>query len=825
MNYKIIFYPIMIGMVIVTSAKFAVAQPELSSVKGNYLGQKPPGMKPEIFAPGIVSTEYFEHSAPAFSPDGKTVIWTVIQERRKPSRLMEMHRQNGEWTKPALVSFADTTADDFYPSFSVDGKKLYFCSRRKVPAGYKDAGLRIWEVNKNMNSWGTPVPFDTTVSVGEDYAHSTTTDGTIYFSIRRQGGRIFDIVRAKKTGNGFEKTETLPYNINTIQSEDGPFIAPDESYLIFESQRPGGMGQNDLYISFRKKDGNWSRPRNMGSKVNSKFSERFPRVSPDGKYLFFGSDRDAAPNTAGDIYWVNAQVIEELKQLDQIENENTINDDGKNVMQALYSNDYIKATPLIKHWLQVHTKDINGYRDYLYALRMSRQYAEGEAAISEMQTSLTDDIDIKMEMALIKFGAGKNTEADRIIETLPAQGLENRIRFSSIASALHVMQKYNECIRIYQLALNIQSWSVGFYNMACAYAMNGDKDKAFEALNKAIELGYNTKSDYENDTDLTSLKSDERWKSLSQKLVSGLQPEDPGKPTRRAHHEMLYDETGKSVLLIGGSTPINGGQSAIFLNDIWRYNTTAWGKAAKVVDERSGIRLACDPDQNRIYSYGGFLNGNEYSGQLRVLENDEWKVMSDKPEMKAAEAGLVYDSKRKTLIAFGGSPGRGIVNNATWEWDGNSWKKYKNTGPGGRASFAMVYDSKRNRTVLFGGAGTTMDEKFGDTWEFDGKAWTKVADDGPGARIAPGYAYDSKRGTLIIFGGLGKDGVKGDTWSWDGKEWKKLSDTGPVPRMMGYMAYDKNRDRIVLFGGRLGWPNDAGDTWEWDGMKWSEIKK
>jgi Tol biopolymer transport system component len=106
---------------------------------------------------------------------------------------------------------------------------------------------------------------------------------------------------------------TLPENleeINTEHYEDGPFIAPDESYLIFESERPGGIGGSiDLYISFRKDDGSWSVPVNMGETINSDKTDRWARVTPDGKYLFFGSNR----NGNMDIYWIDAKIISNLK--------------------------------------------------------------------------------------------------------------------------------------------------------------------------------------------------------------------------------------------------------------------------------------------------------------------------------------------------------------------------------------------------------------------------------------------------------------------------------------------------------------------------------
>ncbi len=89
-----------------------------------------------------------------------------------------------------------------------------------------------------------------------------------------------------------------------------PFIAPDDSYLIWDSERDGGYGRSDLYISFRQQDGSWGAAINMGDKINTALEDGFPNVTPDGKYLFFG--RQVSPGNS-DIFWVDAQIIETLR--------------------------------------------------------------------------------------------------------------------------------------------------------------------------------------------------------------------------------------------------------------------------------------------------------------------------------------------------------------------------------------------------------------------------------------------------------------------------------------------------------------------------------
>ncbi len=381
-------------------------------------------------------------------------------------------------------------------------------------------------------------------------------------------------------------------------------------------------------------------------------------------------------------------------------------------------------------------------------------------------------------------------------------------------------RRQRDAVEVFKLATESYPESPNAYeSLSEAFETTGNKQDAIRNAELCLQKLPAAKDIDENFRQVVKQSAEDRIKRLSNDGAGS------SGPSKRAHHELVYDDAAKSIVMTAGSTPLNGGSTFAFFNDIWRFNGNEWKTSGMAGDKRSGVKLAYDWNNNKLYSFGGYSN-NSSLAELRVMENGEWKVLSDHPEMKAAEPGFVYDSHRNKFVAFGGSGGRGVANNITWEWNGTSWKKLEGKGPEGRQAFAMVYDSKRNKTVLFGG-GDGAGKNFGDeVWEFDGTRWEKVIskEAGPGPRVSPGYAFDTKRELMIIFGGMSKDGMKGDTWSWDGKTWKQLATTGPSSRAMGYMAYDKGRDRIVLFGGRMGWPNDANDTWEWDGKEWKEIK-
>ncbi len=297
--------------------------------------------------------------------------------------------------------------------------------------------------------------------------------------------------------------------------------------------------------------------------------------------------------------------------------------------------------------------------------------------------------------------------------------------------------------------------------------------------------------------------------------------DDP--PPRRAHHSMIYDESRGAVLMMGGSTPLDGGQRFDVFNDIWVLGDSGWRLAGRSGEPMSSFALAFDSDRKEILSFGGYTG--QAVGVMRRLEGNQWTILARYPEMPVAEAGFVYDAKRKKFVSFGGSSGPAVMYDKTMEYDGTGWTTIEVAGPSARQAHAMVYDGRRGKTVLFGGMARAPQGQrppsLGDTWEYDGQTWVKREVDGPSARHAAGIAYDSKRGLVILFGGAGENGFQRDTWSWDGTSWKQLATGGPEARAMGYLAYDKKRDRVVLFGGRKGWPNgDLSDTWEWDGKNW-----
>lgn len=294
---------------------------EFAVLRGPYLGQKPPGMIPEKFAPGIVTTDIGE-TCPAFSPDGKRFVFMRYDARewdsgiKKYSTLMT-ELKNGRWTKPTPLPLnLNTDYLDWDHNFGPDNETFYFTSRRpqseKGPAVPGD----IWMISLNKTGWSSPQRLAYPINT-DDYHDANpcfTKTGTLYFTSQRVGGYgRSDLYRSEFLDGEFQEVENLGPVINTEYSEFDLQVAPDENYIIFVSNRPGGHEvqgyYNDLYVSFRKKNGSWTEPKNLGEAINTIGGVALTMTS-DSKYLLF-TGKGKEPNS--DIYWVSTTVIEDLK--------------------------------------------------------------------------------------------------------------------------------------------------------------------------------------------------------------------------------------------------------------------------------------------------------------------------------------------------------------------------------------------------------------------------------------------------------------------------------------------------------------------------------
>lgn len=291
--------------IVVTTA----CRPEggLVHLSGPYLGQDPPGLSPKVFAPGVVSTGANELNA-AFSPDGREFYFSQWEGGR--NTLMRMRTEDGLWTDRSVAPFSGTFSD-VDPFLSADGRRLYFSSSRPIHETGEEKDSDLWYVERGPSGgWGDPMRLGSPNALGpDDYYTSISLDGTLYFSRFQSHGAGGDLYSSRFIDGDYAPPLLLEAPLSTDASEHDPLISLDGEYLIFASDRVGGYGEADLYISFATSQGDWTDPVNMGPVINSPGYDFCPMLSPDGRYLFFTRNRGGN----GDIYWVDAKVIEAFR--------------------------------------------------------------------------------------------------------------------------------------------------------------------------------------------------------------------------------------------------------------------------------------------------------------------------------------------------------------------------------------------------------------------------------------------------------------------------------------------------------------------------------
>lgn len=275
----------------------------LPQARGPYLGQVPPGPTPQVFAPGIVSTDDGWEAAISFAPDMSELFFTRrATVEGAENRVLHMRQVDGAWTGPVPAPFALDLIE--YEAFvTPDNKKVIFKSQRPKPFGMAREG-GIWVAQREEHGWSEARYVPGTINQGWIMSVTSTLDGTLYFTGNGKEG--YGIYRSRPRNGEYAQPEFLPKEINKSKyfGASHPFIAPDESYLIFDAN--GAGGNSDLFISFRRADGGWTGADALPQPINSEGYEAIATVSPDGKFLFF--------NRSNDIYWVDAGFIGALRR-------------------------------------------------------------------------------------------------------------------------------------------------------------------------------------------------------------------------------------------------------------------------------------------------------------------------------------------------------------------------------------------------------------------------------------------------------------------------------------------------------------------------------
>jgi len=194
------------------------------------------------------------------------VVWCLYQSIGKQQQKM-IFSSNETW--------------EFEPHINPTGDRLYFGSTRPINDTLKSPGLIQWYSERRNSGWSEPLPLEKPSAATYMMYLTSSANGNLYFTSQEEGAKPENggIYYAMTEAGGYSDIRKMGNEINTGKMIAHPYIAPDESYMIFDGERPSGFGDSDLYISF-KRNGSWTEAYNLGSKINTEQTEMAASVSP-----------------------------------------------------------------------------------------------------------------------------------------------------------------------------------------------------------------------------------------------------------------------------------------------------------------------------------------------------------------------------------------------------------------------------------------------------------------------------------------------------------------------------------------------------------------
>ncbi len=296
---------------------------------------------------------------------------------------------------------------------------------------------------------------------------------------------------------------------------------------------------------------------------------------------------------------------------------------------------------------------------------------------------------------------------------------------------------------------------------------------------------------------------------LNSNVWTEREPSSP--PPSRSCCAMVYDREIRSFMLFGGDS--NVWHDPALYNDTWSYDTSSdtWSRLSPLdpPPPRQSHVLVYADDIESLVMYGGRTYPNLPVGRVDILDSYAsiwtWVEPVGTPAPRACHT-LAYDREVGKSVLFGGFGDTGVPMNDTWAYMSNrsAWtKQYISGAPSPRGRHAMVYDTRNKVFILFGG--TDGSRLFNDTWVYDLRSnrWTKKSPEiSPSARSNNTMTFDTMNGVVILFGGDDENGFLNDTWTYHllSDTWLRLV-TGPSPpwgHAKGF-AFDEESGVAVLF--------------------------
>jgi dipeptidyl aminopeptidase/acylaminoacyl peptidase len=251
---------------------------------------------------------------PTFTADGNTMYFNCFdREGKTGSDICVSSLENGNWNEPKIVTAVST--DEYLevePLLSPDGQQLYIMSTRPGGRG----GMDFWVSDLVNDKWTEPKnlkgPFNTAYADHCIYFAGENWEFAYWTSTRPGGFGGNDIWSSEQVNGVWQEAKNLGPGVNSAASEHHSLPSQDGKSLYITSIRDGGFGGEDIFVSSRDINGNWTELVNLGESVNSDQNDRCPAFSPDFSLFYFDSERSGGYGDK-DIWVLPYSQIEHIR--------------------------------------------------------------------------------------------------------------------------------------------------------------------------------------------------------------------------------------------------------------------------------------------------------------------------------------------------------------------------------------------------------------------------------------------------------------------------------------------------------------------------------
>lgn len=369
---------------------------------------------------------------------------------------------------------------------------------------------------RKVKSWGIYTSWPQLVAAQGYIGISMESDGS---RIQESLQALFAFLDAKGNTYHVDKNRLGVYAASANVTQSVIYLMDDKAYpgikaaVLYYGGSPTGPFRKDLPVFFVVSEGDMRPEYNaLWSQVlknNAPWTIRMATGMPHAFDAF--SDNDDARKIVKETisFWKS--------NLDPVPAPSWGYSKGRDVLGSLQMN-RPKALTLLESLSKEHPNDVQVLSFYANTLRQAQQYDKAGAVYKEVLRIEPANINALMAVAALFYAQDKKAEADSYISQAEQTGNVKRNDYAQLAYSLLVANKNKEAAYYYEKALAIEPRNFDYYNLACAYAKMNDKENALKALDNSLKYGYGSKQQFENDPDLNSLKSDERFKAILQKM-------------------------------------------------------------------------------------------------------------------------------------------------------------------------------------------------------------------------------------------------------------------------------------------------------------------